>query len=96
VAYIVGDTLYVTTAEADTVKVSTSAGSTVTKTDKSSVSAIHPGETIVATGTTGRGGAIAAESIRIGAGSAGGLGSLFGGRRTGGGGSTEQSLFGQG
>jgi len=99
VAYIVGSTLYVTTAEGNTVKVSTSAGSSVTKTVKSSVGDIHPGETVVVTGSTGPGGAVTAESIRVG--SAGGSArSLFAGAgagsTTGAGASTEQSLFGKG
>ena len=99
VAYITGSTLYVTTAEGNTVKVATSAGSTVTKTVKASVSSIHPGETVVVTGTTGPGGAVTAESIRVGSAGAGGR-SLFGGGASGAGtGSstgTEQSLFGKG
>jgi hypothetical protein len=105
VAYITGSTLYVTTAEGNTVKVATSAGSTVTKTVKASVSSIHPGETVVVTGATGPGGAVTAESIRVGSAGAAGR-SLFGGgasgagagSSTGTGSSTgsEQSLFGKG
>ena len=80
VTFIQGNELYVSTAEGNTVKVSTSAGSTVTKTVKSSVKDIHPGETVVVTGSKGANGAISAESIRVGsAGAAGGLGALFGG-----------------
>jgi hypothetical protein len=99
VAYLVGSTLYVTTAEGNTVKVATSAGSSVSKTVKSSVGDIHPGETVVVTGTTGSDGAVTAESIRVG--SAGGSArSLFGGGAgsapTGAGAGTEQSLFGKG
>jgi hypothetical protein len=109
VAYIDGSTLYVTNAEGNTVKVRTSAASTVTKTVKADVKGIHPGETVVVTGTTGVKGEISAESIRIGGGAGGGLGALFdgagGGRRggsgdgTGGGGSSgggEPALFGRG
>jgi hypothetical protein len=100
VAFIVGSTLYVTNAEGNTVKVDTSAASSVTKTVKASVAAIHPGETVVVTGATGKNGAVTAESIRVGS-TAGGFGSLFGGERsgaagagTGSKGSSEQSLFG--
>jgi len=44
VAYLDGSTLYVTSAEGNTVKVSTSAATTVNKTVKSSVAAVHPGK----------------------------------------------------
>lgn len=80
VAYVSGHTLYVTDAEGATVKVTTTAGSTVTKTVKSSVHGIHPGETVFVTGSPGSRGAITAESIRVGeAGTAGGIGALFAG-----------------
>jgi hypothetical protein len=85
VAFVSGSTLYVTTPEGNTVKVATSPGSTVTKTVKASVSGIHPGETVVVTGSNTNG-TISAESIRIaGAGGGGGLGALFGGSGGGGG-----------
>jgi hypothetical protein len=99
VAYLDGDTLYVTNAEGNTIKVTTSAGTTVNKTVKSSVKGIHPGETVTITGETGSGGSVSAESINVGAG--GGLAALFGGsgarggfgsRSRGGGG--EPALFG--
>jgi hypothetical protein len=77
VAYLDGDTLYVTNSEGNTVKVTTSAGTTVNKTVKSSVKGIHPGETVTITGETGSGGSVSAESINVGSG--GGLASLFGG-----------------
>jgi hypothetical protein len=105
VAYISGSTLYVTTAEGNTVKVTTSAGSTVTKTVKATVKGIHPGETVLITGAAGSGGAINAESIRVGGGGgAAGLGALLGGSgagsgATGGGkaaGGGEPALFGKG
>jgi hypothetical protein len=86
VAYISGDTLYVTTTEGNTVKVKTSPASTVTKTVKTSVKGIHPGETVLITGASGANGAITAESIRVGATGAsggGGLGGLFGGSTSG-------------
>ncbi len=93
VTFIHGDTLYVSTAEGNTVKVSTSAGSSVTKTVKSSVKDIHPGETVVVTGSKGTNGVVSAESIRVGSsGAGGGLGSLFGG----GGGSSGAGSTGSG
>ncbi len=70
-----------TTAEGNTVKVTTSPSSSVTKTVKSSAHAIHPGETVLVTGSAGANGAIAAQSIRVGAatgGLLGGGGGLFG------------------
>ena len=78
VAYVSGHTLYVTDAEGNTVKVTTSAGPTVTKTVKANVKGIHPGETVIVTGSAGANGAISAESIRVGEASGGGLGALFG------------------
>ena len=107
VAYLSGSTLYVTTAEGNTVKVTTSPASTVTKTVKADVKGIHPGETVIVTGAAGTNGAVSAESIRVGAGAAGGgLGALFGGSGSGGGGRRgssggssgggEPALFGNG
>jgi hypothetical protein len=99
VAYIQGSTLYVTTAEGNTVKVDTSPASTVTKTVKADVGSIRPGETVLVTGAAGTNGAVSAESIRVGAGGGGGLAGLFGhsgagsSARTGGG---EPALFGKG
>ncbi len=102
VAYLAGKTLYVTNTEGNTVKVNTTAATSVTKTVKASVKSIHPGETVTVTGETGAGGSIGAESISVGA-SGGGLAALFGGgsnssgspsRGSSGGGA--QSLFGSG
>ena len=85
VAYVSRHTLYVTNAEGNTIKVTTSAGSTVSKTVKSDVKGIHPGETVIVTGATGADGSISAESIRVSeAGASGGLGALFGGGLRGG------------
>jgi hypothetical protein len=80
VAYTSGHTLYVTNSEGNTVKVTTSAASTVTKTAKSDVKAIHPGETVIVTGSANADGAVKADSIRVSeAGSSGALSTLFGG-----------------
>jgi hypothetical protein len=101
VAYLSGGTLYVTDSEGNTVKVNTSAGTSVTKTVKSTVSAIHPGETVTVTGASRAGGAVSAELISVGS-SGGGLASLFGaggGPRSGAGGTgggRTPSLFGSG
>lgn len=101
VAYVHGSTLYVTNAEGNTVKVSTSEASTVSRTVKSSVKQVHPGETVTVIGEATSGGAILARSISVGSGS--GLGALLGagasgGSRAGGSGTSSsgagQSLFG--
>jgi hypothetical protein len=58
----------------------------VTKTVKTSIEAIHPGETVIVAGSSGANGAISASSIRVGS-TAGGLGGgaavLFGGSTRG-------------
>jgi hypothetical protein len=105
VAFIDRGTLYVTNAEGNTVKVTTSAGTSVNKTVKTNIHAIHPGETVTVNGASGASGAISAESINVGSG-AGGFASLLGrlgpgsgsGSGTGGatGGGGEQALFGKG
>jgi len=79
VTFVQGSTLYVLTAEGNTVKVTTSPAATVTKTVSSSVKAIHPGETVVVSGSTASNGAVSAEAIRVGGSGESGLGSLFGG-----------------
>jgi hypothetical protein len=86
VAYVSGSTLYVTNAEGNTVKVTTSPASSVTKTVKADVKDIHPGETVLVTGAAGANGSISTESIRAG-GTGGGLSALFGGGSAGVGGS---------
>jgi hypothetical protein len=84
VSYISGDTLYVTDSEGDTVKVKTSAAASITKTVKTDVHGIHPGETVIVRGAKGENGAVSAESVSVGAGAGGGLGALFGGGAAGG------------
>lgn len=100
VAYLSGDTLYVTSAEGNTVKVTSSAATSVSKTVKATVKGIHPGETVTVTGATAANGAVSAESISVGSGD-GGLAALFGGSgRSGAGGSGAAggaaALFGSG
>lgn len=79
VTFVQGDTLYVSTSEGNTVKVLAPAGTTVTKSVSSDTKSIHPGETVVVTGTKGSSGVVTAESIRVGGTSGGGIASLFGG-----------------
>jgi hypothetical protein len=100
VAYLAGSTLYVTNAEGNTIKVTTSAATSVTKTVKASVKGIHPGETVSISGETGKGGTVSAESISVGS-SGGALSALFGGGASGRSGASssrgsEPSLFGGG
>ncbi len=89
VSYLSGSTLYVTNAEGNTVKITTSPASSITKTVKSDVHGIHPGETVVVRGSKGANGAVTAESISVSASglTSGGLGALFGGGGAGGSGS---------
>jgi hypothetical protein len=108
VAFIQGGTLYVTDAQGNTVKVRTSQASSVTKSVKSTVAGIHPGETVAVTGVPGANGEISAESIRVGEAFGGGLAAFLGGSRSGGsggsgaatspggGGGGEPALFGKG
>jgi hypothetical protein len=98
VSYISGDTLYVTNAEGNTVKITTSPASSITKTVKSDVHGIHPGETVVVRGGKGANGAVSAESINVSAVglTSGGLGALFGGGGAGRGGSAAGGAAGGG
>jgi hypothetical protein len=108
VAFVQGSTLYVTDTQGNTVKVSTSRASSVTKSVKSTVAGIHPGDSVTVTGAPGPNGAITAESIRVGEGFGGGLAALLGGSRSGasagsgagrsssGAGAGEPALFGNG
>jgi hypothetical protein len=102
VAYLAGSTLYVTNSEGNTVKVTTSPATSVTKTVKATAKGIHPGETVTVIGATGANGTVSAESISVG--SAGsGIAALFGasGARggsgnSGGGSGGAPALFGNG
>jgi hypothetical protein len=71
----------VTNSEGNTIKVKTTPATSVNKTVTSSVKAIHPGETVTITGSTGSNGAVSAESISVGS-SGGGLAALFGGSKS--------------
>jgi len=107
VAYLSGGTLYVTSSEGNTVKVLTSPATSVSKTAKATVRAIHPGETVTVTGSAAANGRLTAESISVGSG-ANGLAALLGGAGSGsgrpaggasgggGGGGGEPTLFGKG
>jgi hypothetical protein len=102
VAFLSGSTLYVTSGEGNTVKVETSAATSVTKTVKTAVRKIHPGESVTVTGTAAADGTVTAAAIRVGTSTVGGLGALLGGTggSTGSSGSSRSSegpaLFGSG
>jgi hypothetical protein len=89
VSSVDGSTLYVTTNQGTTVKVRTSSSAKVTRTAKSSVGAVHPGDTVVITGSTAASGTITAAQITATAsgvtpGGFGGFGGFGGGGRPGG------------
>jgi hypothetical protein len=84
-----GSTLYVTTNQGTTVKVRTSSSAKVTRTAKSSVGAVHPGDTVVITGSTAANGTVTAGQITatasgVAPGGFGGFGGFGGGGRLGG------------
>jgi len=74
VTAIKGATLYVTDTSGNTVKVTTSAASQVSKTVQGTVKDVLPGESVVIRGTSQKNGTIAASSISLGGAGAGGFG----------------------
>ena len=76
-----GNTLYVKDANGNTVKVKATSNSKVTRNASSSVSGVHPGDTVVVQGAKSSSGTITATQITATASDAtGGLGAIFGGR----------------
>jgi hypothetical protein len=65
VAYVRGDTLYVTDSQGNTVKVNASAAAKVTKTVSTKAKSIHPGSTVVVLGSKAGDGSISATSISV-------------------------------
>jgi len=65
VAYVRGNTLYVTDSQGNTVKVDVGAGSKVTKTVSTKAKDIHPGATVVVLGSKANNGSISATSISV-------------------------------
>jgi hypothetical protein len=96
VAFVSKGTLYVTTTEGNTIKVKAAAGASVTKTVKAKVASIHPGETVLVTGTTASNGTVAASAIRVGSTTSGLGGGLFGAAARGGGSGATGSSAGVG
>lgn len=66
VKVIDGSTLYLTEASGATVRVSTSAATSVTESSEASVRSIHPGDSIVVQGERDASGALRAERISLG------------------------------
>jgi hypothetical protein len=64
VTEVQGNTLYVTDASGNLVKVTVSPSATVTRTAKSSLAGLQTGDTVVVQGTTGAGGSVTATSVR--------------------------------
>lgn len=96
VSYVSGSTLYVTSAEGNTVKVGAPKGTKVSKTVSTNVHSIHPGDTVIVRGSQSGSGGVTASSITVSsAGSATGTGSPSGSSGGGGGGGSQQ-LFGSG
>jgi hypothetical protein len=58
-----GSTLYVTDADGNTVKVTTTSNSKISRNAKAGANAIHPGDTVVIQGTTAASGTVKATSV---------------------------------
>lgn len=63
VANVKGSTIYVTTSDGTTVRVVAADGSTVQRTSKTSMSNVHPGDSVVVSGTTKSDGTVSATSV---------------------------------
>jgi len=63
VASVNGNTIYLTEASGNTVKVTLSSATKVTKSQTASRSSLHPGDAIVVQGATGKNGTLAATSV---------------------------------
>lgn len=106
VSSVEGRTLYVSSGQGNTVRVKVPVGESVSRTTTTSVHAIHPGDTVIVQGSSGKGGVIQATSVRAtqaSSGASGGssvLNQLFGGGSGnaggGGGGAALNGLFGKG
>jgi hypothetical protein len=97
VAYVRGNTLYVTDSQGNTVKVNASAAAKVTKTVSTQAKSIHPGSTVVVLGSKAKNGAISATSITVNSAASGGATSTAASSSsTGAGGAGAPTLFGPG
>ncbi len=92
VTLIKGSTLYITDTTGNTIKVTTSAASQVSRTVSGTVKNVRPGDSVVVRGTTQKNGTVAASSISLGgAGGAGGFGGGSGGATGFGGGNSNSN-----
>lgn len=73
-----GKGLYVKDSSGNTVRVRTTSSSKVTRTDEASVKGVHPGDTVIVQGSTGKDGTVTATRITATSKAAGGSGG-FGG-----------------
>jgi hypothetical protein len=74
-----GHSIYVKDSNGTLVRVKVPSASTVTRSAKSKLSAIHPGDTVIVQGATRRHGTVTASTVRATAQGAGGGGGGFGG-----------------
>ena len=65
VKLIKGTSLYVTDTSGNTVKVAVTGSSTVTKTETTTIAGIHPGDAVLAVGSAGKNGTVAATQVRV-------------------------------
>jgi hypothetical protein len=65
VKLIKGTSLYVTDTSGNTVKVAVTGSSAVTRTETTTIAGIHPGDTVLAVGTAGKNGTVAATQVRV-------------------------------
>jgi hypothetical protein len=79
VSSIDGSTLYVTATSGNTVAVTTTHESKITKDESVGANAIHPGDSVVVEGIAGSKGTITASSVSDSGSSSSGFASLFGG-----------------
>lgn len=80
VKLVQGSTIYVTTTDGNTVKVTVPSSTPITKSVTTKLSGVHPGDTVTAVGTASSDGVIKATTVRLGNAGFPGLG---GGRRAG-------------
>jgi hypothetical protein len=82
VKLVQGSTIFITTTNGNTVKVSVPSSTAITKSVMTKLSGVHPGDTVTAVGAASSDGVIKATTIRVGNLGFGGFGGGFG-RRAG-------------
>jgi hypothetical protein len=89
VKLVKGTTLYITTTNGNTVRVSVPAATAITKTVTTKLTALKPGDNVTAIGTAGSDGVIKAARVTVGTVGFGGFGGGGFGRRAGANGGTQ-------